>query len=442
MRRRFNSAVAMLAPGRLGGQTVLAFALKIWAAAASFGLSLLIARQFGAAGSGYFAIGVNTVTMLSYLVLLGLDYIVVRDAAGDLREGKQAAARGVVRSAALVVGVFAPLLAGSLWLARDWLAVEVLHQPRMTAILGIMLWAVIPLALQRIASAALRASNRIVASQVIDGPLGTTVAMCGVGIGIWAGSTDGLLLPASLYVIGLAVGAGVGWLVWRSVARGWPRAVPTLVVPMLIAGLPVVAANLSNMFTEWYTTVSLGSFWSAAVVGHYRAAWQFVALAGLVQVAMDAVIGPRIAAAARVGALDEIASVARKSILLVLLLASPLFVVLLAFPEFLLGIFGPEFREGATALQILALGQLVRVACGPLGTILLMTGQQRWILAYAGVGVVACIGAVALLVPRYGAEGAAWATMIVVILRHLGAFWVVQRRLGINLLRRRRPKGD
>lgn len=438
MRRRFKLAAAMLAPGRLGGQTVMAFALKIWAAGASFGLSLLIARQFGASGTGIFAIGVNTVTMLSYLVLLGLDYIVVRDASGDLREGKQARARGVVRSAAIAVMLFAPLVAGTLWWLRDWLAVEVLRQPTIAPILGIMLWAVIPMALQRIASAALRAGNRIIASQIIDGPLGTTVAMCGVALGIWLGNDHGLMLPASLYVAGLMLGAGVGWLVWRSVTRGWPRAMPVAALPMLVAGLPIVAANLSNMFTEWYTTVSLGSFWSAEIVGHYRAAWQFVALAGLVQVAMDTVIGPRLAAAARVGELDEIASVARKSIALVLLIGSPLFIALIAFPGPLLGLFGPEFRDGATALQILALGQLIRLAAGPLGNILFMTGQQRWTLIYAGFGAFSCVVAVALLVPRYGIEGAAWATVIAVTLRNVGAFWVVQSRLGINLLRRRR----
>lgn len=440
MRQRLNTIAAMLAPGRLGGQTVLAFGLKIWAAAASFGLSWLIARAYGAAGSGVFAIGVTTVTILSYLALVGLDYIVVRDASGDLREGKQDRARGVVRSAALAVGVVAPLLAGIVWLARDVLAAEVLHQARMSAVFGVMIWALVPLALQRIASAALRATNRIITSQIIDGPLGTTVAMCGVAAGVLLGDTDGLLLPARLYVIGLCVGAGVGWLVYRRGIRDWPRSAAVAVLPMMVAGLPVIGANLSNMFTEWYTTVSLGNYWSAAVVGHYRAAWQFVALAGLVQVAMDTVIGPRIAAAARVGALDEIASVARKSAALVLLLGSPLFLALLIFPEPLLGIFGPEFRDGATALQILVIGQFIRLATGPLGNILFMTGQQRWILVYAAFGVLACVISVALLVPAYGAEGAAWATVIAVSLRNFGAFWVVQHRLGINLLRRK-PRG-
>ncbi|TRW16867.1 MATE family efflux transporter [Glacieibacterium frigidum] len=439
MRKRFKQATAMLAPGRLGGQTVMAFALKIWGAGASFALGLLIARQFGASGTGTYAIGVNTVVMLSYLVLLGLDYIVVRDASGDLREGKQDRARGAVRSAARVVLVAAPLVAGTLWLLRDWLAAEILRQPNIGPILGIMLWAVIPLALQRIASAALRSADRIIISQIIDGPLGTTAAMIGVGLGVWFGNVHGLMLPATLYVAGLSLGAVVGWLAWRNVSRGWPSAVPVLALPMIAAGVPIVVSNLGNMFTEWYTTVALGSNWPVAVVGYYRAAWQFVALAGLLQVAVETVIGPRIAAAARIGALDEIASVARKSVVLVLVLGGPLFLVLLVIPETLLGLFGPEFRGGATVLQILVVGQFLRLACGPIGSILVMAGDQRWILASAGLAVAVCIIAVALLVPTYGAEGAAWATVITISLRNLALVWVVQSRLGVNLLGFRRP---
>lgn len=428
----------MLGQDRLGGQTVLAFGLKIWSAVASFGLSLLIARTFGAAGSGHFGIAVTTITILSYAVLLGLDYTVVRVAAGDLREGRRDAARGAVATGARIVLVVAPLTVAALWLVHGWIATTVLRQASIGPLIGIMLWAVVPLALQRVASAALRANGRIFASQVIDGPLGTTVAVTGLVVAALTGHAASLEVPGLLYVGGVGIGAVVGWLGYRRVVAGWPPAAAIPVVPMIIAGLPIVALNLSNVFTEWYTTVSLGSYWPAAVVGQYRVAWQFVALAGLVQVAMDTILGPRIAAAARVGAKHEIAAMARKSILLVLLLASPLFVALAVAPGPLLRIFGPEFGAAATTLQILAVGQLIRMVSGPLGSILIMTGSQRWAMLYTAAGVVTCVVLVALLVPRYGAVGAAIATGASVLARNIAAAIIVHRVLGINLLRRPR----
>ncbi len=415
----------------------MAFGLKIWTAVASFGVSWLIARQFGAAGSGHFGIAVSTLTILCFFVLGGLDVIMVRIAAGDLREGNRAAARGAIGRGALTVAVLAPVTIGVLWLLRDGFARDVLKQPGMTGLLGIMLWVTVPLALQRMASAGLRAAGYVFASQLFDGPVATTLNLLVMGAVALAGRGT-LELSAAIYLAGVSIGCAGAWIVLRRVVRDWPAALPPPVIPLIIAGLPVLASNLSNLFTEWFTTVSLGASWPAAVVGQYRAAWQFVAVAGLVQIAMDTIIGPRIAAAARVGAMDEIAQIARKGLLLALALATPVFVVLIAFPAPLLGVFGPEFRGGALALQILAIGQLVRLASGPLGSILVMTGNQRWVLVYAGLGVALCVGFVALLVPAYGAVGAAIATSATVVLRNVAAGLIVQFRLGINLFSRRR----
>lgn len=428
----------MLSPNRLGGQTLMAFALKIWNAGASFALSWLIARHFGAAGSGHFGIAVTTVTVLSYVALAGLDYTVVRTAAGDLREGKRAEARGTIVAAGRAVLIGTPLLIGVLWLAREALAVDVLRQPDMGPLLAIMLWSVLPVALQRVASASLRVAGRTAVSQVVDGPLGTTAAALGLALVMFGGAGSDLVLPGWIYLGGVTIGALAGWVMLVRTLKAWPAAVAVPVLPLLVAGLPVVGSNLSNVFTEWYTTVSLGVYWPAATVGQYRVAWQFVALAGLVQTALDTMIGPRIAAAARVGAFDEVASVARKSVVLVLLMAAPLFAALMIFPERLLALFGPEFVGGALVLQILAAGQLFRLASGPLGSILVMSGNQRWVLVYAGVSVVLCLTFVAVLVPVYGAVGAAIATGATVVLRNIVAGIILQYVVGISLFRSRK----
>lgn len=424
------------AANRLGGQSVLAFGLKLWGAVASFGLNWLIARHFGPAGSGEFGIALTTLTITSYCVLAGLDTIVVRTVAGDLAEHKTGDARGVVATVGKAVAIAGPIVAATLFVFREPFSAHVLHQPGMATMLGIMIWAVVPLTLQRIASAALRASGNVMLSQVIDGPAGTTLAAVGLALGIAAGVAQTMLLPAGLYLAGVLAGSAVGWLAFRRTSHGWAAPVPLAVVPLVVAGLPILLSNLSQLFTEWYTTVSLGAHWPVEVVGQYRAAWQFVMLAGLVQLAMEVIIGPRIAAAARIGDTDAIARTARRMVGLVLVLAAPLFLVIFAAPGFLLGIFGPKFVGGALALQILGVGQLVRLASGPLGVILVMTGNQRWVLVYAGSAVVLCVGFAMWLIPLYGAAGAAAATAAAIIGRNLIAIAVVHFVLRINLFRK------
>ena len=429
---------AMLQHDRLAGQTLLVFGLKILNAGASFGLSLLIARAFGASGSGYFGICVTTVTVMSYVVLSGLDYTVLRIASGDLREGEHAKARGVVVAACRILAVTAPVAAIAIFLSARWLSEMVLQQPAVASLLGIMIIGVVPLAFQRIASTALRAMGKTFTSQLIDGPLGTSFAFLGVVVVLLLPMPVDLNLPGALYVAGMSIGAAVGWTVYARAMRGRPAAARVAWLPLIVAGLPILAVNLSNVFTEWYTTISLGRYWPAEVVGQYRVAWQFVAIAGLVQIAMETIVGPRIAAAARVGAKDEIVAVARKSIMLALLLSAPIFLVLMIFPERLLSIFGPEFRAGVPVLRILAVGQLFRLVSGPLGSIIVMTGAQRWSLTYTGTSVVLCIVLVAWLVPTYGAVGAAVATTATVIVRNLMGGIIVAKVLKIDLFRWRR----
>ena len=158
------------------------------------------------AGSGEFGIALSTLTITSYFVLGGLDTIVVRTVAGDLAEHKTAAAHGVVVQVRRTLLIAAPAVALLLFVVRQPIAEQVLHEPSMTPILGVMLWATIPLTLQKVASAALRASGGIVLSQLIDGPVGTTFAALAFAVAIAGGWATTVALPAALYVIGLG-----GW---------------------------------------------------------------------------------------------------------------------------------------------------------------------------------------------------------------------------------------
>ena len=434
--RSLRSLLPYFAANRLGGQSLIAFGLKSWGAIASFALNWLIARQFGPAGSGAFGIALSTLTIASYCVLAGLDTIVVRSVAGDLAEHNTAAAHGVVRTVRRVVLIVAPIVAIGLFLIREPFATRVLAEPSLAPVIGIMIWAIVPLTLQRIASASLRASGRMLISQLIDGPVGTTFAALGFAAAIFAGQASSVVVPAGFYLIGVAGGAVAGWWAFRFVAHAWPAAVAPAIVPLVIAGLPILMSNLSQIFTEWYTTVALGRAWPLAIVGQYRAAWQFVMLAGLVQMTLEVMIGPRIAAAARVNDTAAIARVARRMVALVLALAAPLFIIIFIAPATLLSIFGPRFVPGALALQILGIGQLLRLASGPLGVILVMTGNQRWVMVQAALAVVLTVGGAAWLIPVYGAAGAAATAAVAVVGRTLMAMALVHFVCRINLFQR------
>ena len=81
---------------------------------------------------------------------------------------------------------------------------------------------------------------------------------------------------------------------------------------------------------------------------------------------------------------------------------------------------------------ILAVGQLLNVASGPVGTILSMSRQERFV----GIGMLASVVCNILLnyllIPQYGVNGAAIATAISVGVWNLLMIVFAKRILGIN----------
>ena len=55
----------------------------------------------------------------------------------------------------------------------------------------------------------------------------------------------------------------------------------------------------------------------------------------------------------------------------------PIAVFFLVVPGVYLGIFGGALGSGSTALRVLAVGQLFNAAAGPVGSVLIMTGNER-----------------------------------------------------------------
>ena len=114
------------------------------------------------------------------------------------------------------------------------------------------------------------------------------------------------------------------------------------------------------------------------------------------------------------------------------LLSLPVALGLIIFGRWYLVLFGPEFTEATVPLTILSIGQLVNVACGPVGMIMIMTGQEGTAARLITVAAVANVVLCASLIPLWGMNGAAIGSAGSLVL--LGALLVVEvrRKIGIQ----------
>ena len=99
-----------------------------------------------------------------------------------------------------------------------------------------------------------------------------------------------------------------------------------------------------------------------------------------------------------------------------------------------MSLFGGEFKEASIALQIMAGGQLVNVLTGSVGFLLIMTGNGRSILRATLVMILVNVFLCALLIPDFGATGAALAAAISLVTANLLKVYYVRQKLGFFAL--------
>jgi O-antigen/teichoic acid export membrane protein len=109
----------------------------------------------------------------------------------------------------------------------------------------------------------------------------------------------------------------------------------------------------------------------------------------------------------------------------------PLYLAMAVFAPCILRVFGPEYSSGATALTILSLAMLVNLATGTVGTVLLMGGKSRWVLADKIAVVTLNVVGNLLLIPHFGIVGAAVSWAVTIVLDSSLAF--AQVRYGMRL---------
>ncbi|OYU15600.1 MAG: hypothetical protein CFE37_04535 [Alphaproteobacteria bacterium PA4] len=411
-------------------EAVAAFAIKLIGAGLSFGFSFMVARFLGAAVTGRFALTLTTATVASTVALFGLDYLLLRTMAGSVRAGDTGSARGISRAATRIAMAAAILVGLLLGLGGDALLNRLLHIGLAQDLVLVAAVAVLPVTFNRLAISSLRGSGRVLAAQLLDGPLAMLMSVAILG-GFLISRTPIAATGVSLLYFGMAALSSLAaWWLYARAARGWGTPTPFATGPLLHQGWKISFIVLSRMLLDWIVLLSLGAYESVTEVGHFRTAWQITSLIALVVTTFDTVTGPRVAAAWAVGRVDEIRKITRQAIMTMLVLSSPLLVLTLIFPEFVLGLFGAEFVVAAPALRILALGQLCNVLAGSLGSVLLMTGEEKWSARLSLAGLIVMAVLCVTLIPAYGIIGAALTTSLTILFRNAIYYVVVQRKLG------------
>jgi O-antigen/teichoic acid export membrane protein len=106
---------------------------------------------------------------------------------------------------------------------------------------------------------------------------------------------------------------------------------------------------------------------------------------------------------------------------------------ILAFGKPLLWLFGGSFEQGYFVMYILAIGMLSRAAVGPAERLLNMVGERKQCAGVYAAAFAINLGLCFALIPRFGIEGAAFATSTALAVESILLYRIAKRRLGFHV---------
>jgi O-antigen/teichoic acid export membrane protein len=170
-------------------------------------------------------------------------------------------------------------------------------------------------------------------------------------------------------------------------------------------------------------------------VGVFTMAARLVSLAVFVMTPIINTFSPHVAHLHHIGDRSGVSTAYGSATRWIVQLSAPAFVALLLVPDLLLRVLGGTAAAGATAVVILAIGQMVSAAAGPCGVVLNMSGKVSLSLM-DNVGVLLLnIVLNIVLIPEYGIIGAAIAFSAALIVGNLAKVAQVRMILGVEARR-------
>jgi O-antigen/teichoic acid export membrane protein len=197
--------------------------------------------------------------------------------------------------------------------------------------------------------------------------------------------------------------------------------------------LPIVLVEGFYLLLAHTDVILLEQFRPPNEVAFYYAAAKILALVVFIHYAISATTAHRFSRYHVAGDRTQLAAFLAQSIQWTFWPSVAVTAVLLIFGRPLLWLFGEGFTQGYHLMFILAVGLLARAAIGPVERLLNMLGEQRiCALVYAGAFVLNFLLCL-MLIPSFGAAGAATATATALVVESILLFVVTKRRLGLHV---------
>lgn len=412
----------------LGSYSRILF-LRLYAAGASFAITLFLGRLLGSAGFGAYSFAMNWVSIGVLFTTLGFQHFVIRAIPPMVIHNRQAEVSGLILLSALIT----TLLSFIVILASRRVVFKTAIETDLQLALALGLLLLLPMTWNQLRTGVLQGLGHPVAGQLPERLVQPSFIFLGVAscwlTGVSLRVNDVLLITLAATLIAFAVGLVFLVPVIRKV---WTRPID------LHPGIWMAGAAKSSLWFAAATvmgatdTVMLGTLSTPSETGLYGVAARFFMLMALPLSAASVLMSQRAAkfyAANDIVALEDIV---RKAALRTFL-SSILLAILSTLAAFnVVFLFGVGFEGAFLPILILVWSRAAVSVFGEPASALANTAFMGTVSIVVILFAMVNFGMNALLIPEFGANGAATATAISFLLMGLLFAYLVKKRLGIR----------
>lgn len=187
-------------------------------------------------------------------------------------------------------------------------------------------------------------------------------------------------------------------------------------------------------YVQWGASIVLGFFHDEDQVAVFSLGLRLAMIIGFILTVYDSILGPRFSRLHHEGNHSALSALAKRSTLQMSFFSAIPAIVFLGWPQWVLGFFNGAYTDAAGVLQLLVVAQVINVFTGSVILLLLMVDKQRVARNILVLSVI--IGGILslVLIPPYGAVGAALSLLACLALQNLLAVYVVKRDLGFFMM--------
>lgn len=401
--------------------TGVAFFSKVSGNILQYIYAIVVARILGVDTYGIYVLGFTIISVAGILGRLGLDNAAVKYVAQLANTGKDEKLKDVIRAIIKYSFIASILVAALLYLLAGYFETAIYHKIGLEYVL-------------------IHLSISIPFTVVMTTILAVTQ---GFKLMQYTAYCQNLFLPIANLVLVLfltAVGAELAGVLFSVVASAFLafllalyflyRVYPGLfeqsvrgnklqrsIIRREILGFssPLMLVVILTTLISWTDTLMLGYFTSSNEVGIYAAAIKTAMIISIILLSFNAIFSPMIADLHGNNELKRLNSLFKFTSRWIYTITLPCFITMVLMSKDIMALFGLDFVSGWYILDIVAITFFISASTGPVGVMLVMSGNQKMMM-YNSIGIfILNIVANYILIQRYGMLGAALASAVSII---------------------------